>query len=368
LISFSRNTLYEDEKLKVLRYDQQFVKPIAFSSSRDCRWVVESLSLQACRKALISNQESVQEVTCMLFSTVVSNRYFSATRQIIGGLIVGFAGVALAFTGTSHPEWIGRAFPDTDAIAQQNRLDRAALNGPAVFTFAIPNCGNCSLQVANLGILLEKTPNLKVLIVASENSENTRLLQRMAPSAKFLVDAEGTLIKPLGLRRVPATIFVDAKNIVQGYYEGPLERSETLELGQALFAGTALKRLIAPGGVGAIAEQPPGVTWSTANRHMLVFHGLDCSACKSSIPEIQKFAKQNLKVPVWVVTQDEAKQVRKQFGTALPNIKVVTIKENQFYKSYAITGTPTHILVAKDGFIVWRSVGYAPGVLNAVPL
>jgi hypothetical protein len=290
------------------------------------------------------------------------------SKQILIGALLGLSGLALAFTGTSHPEWIGRTFPNTNELTQQNQLSTNDLSGSAIFTFALPTCGNCGLQISSLASLLDKTSNVKVFVVTSEDSENTRSLIRGVTRAKLLVDAQGVLVKALGLRRVPSSVFVDYKNTIQGYYEGVLDRDETLELGQALASSTVLRRLIAPGSEGAQATKLPGIAWQKAPQSLLVFHGLNCSACAESIPEVLQFAKRNPRVSVLIVTEDAAAKVQKQFGKPLPNLKIVVVKRNQTFSAYGVTGTPTHILVSRDGVITWRSVGYAAGILAKAPL
>ncbi len=290
------------------------------------------------------------------------------SRKILAVCSIGMASLALAFSGTTHPEWIGRTFPDVSSVAQQNRIDAGSLTGKAIFTFALPTCGNCNLQISNLGTVLEKNPDTKVFLVTSEDSENTRALIRGLPNIKLLVDAQGSLVKALGFQRVPATVFVDSKNTVQGFYEGVLDRAETLELGQALAAGTMLRKIVVPGDTGSVAFKIPGIDWKSASFHLLAFHGLDCSACAAAIPEVLGFVKKNPKTSVWIVTRDNANAVQKQYGKALPNLKVVSLKDNKVFSGYAVTGTPTHILVGQDGVIRWRSVGYAAGVLDGAPV
>jgi hypothetical protein len=290
------------------------------------------------------------------------------SQKILIGFSLGLTSLALAFSGTTHPEWIGRTFPDVSSVAQQNRIDIGSLTGKAIFTFALPTCGNCNLQISNLGAVLEKNPDTKAFVVTSEDSENTRALIRGLPNIKLLVDAQGSLVKALGLRKVPATVFVDSKNTVQGFYEGVLDRAETLELGQALAAGTMLRKIVVPGDTGSVAFKIPGINWKTAAFHLLAFHGLDCSACAAAISEVLGFVKKNSKTSVWIVTRDNANAVQKQYGKPLPNLKVVSLKDNKVFSGYAVTGTPTHILVGQDGVIRWRSVGYAAGVLDGVPV
>lgn len=171
---------------------------------------------------------------------------------------------ALAFTGTPRPDWIGKSVR-TATLPHSGQ--------PTVYVFAQPDCAACSLQLGALSALQKSNPKLQITLVTEQNSAALReYLGGFALKPTIHADTVGKSIQALGLKTIPAVMYVNAAGIVQGFYEGTLTNAETRELGTALLAGKPVPRLTVPGGVGSPAPALPGVNWASSRNHLVIFH------------------------------------------------------------------------------------------------
>jgi thiol-disulfide isomerase/thioredoxin len=269
---------------------------------------------------------------------------------------------ALAFSGTPHPEWIGKSVGLT-SLPHTGR--------PTVYVFAQPDCAACSLQLGALSGLQKSNPALQVTLVTEQNSAALReYLGGFALSPTVYADTAGKSLQALGLKNIPAVVYVNAAGAIQGFYEGTLTNDETRTLGTALLAGKPVPRLTVPGGVGSPAIPLPGVNWASSKNHLLIFHSATCHFCVEELPYLLKYARENQKVAIWIIAPDNLEAVKEQFSGATANLRVIEDDKDKdvgakLFSVYAAQGTPTQILVDGLGEIVWRGEGF--NVENANP-
>jgi thiol-disulfide isomerase/thioredoxin len=95
-------------------------------------------------------------------------------------------------------------------------------------------------------------------------------------------------------------------------------------------------------------------------RHMLFFWATWCVPCKSAVPELMAWSE-STGVPV-VALSDEGEPILREFlgGWNAPFPKLVASDElRRTHISYAVSGTPTFVLVDAAGKIEWRQTGYS---------
>ena len=119
-------------------------------------------------------------------------------------------------------------------------------------------------------------------------------------------------------------------------------------------------RLVRPEN-GSIAEV-------SSARHMLFFWATWCAPCKASVPALLAWSQKS-GVPVLAVSDEEPETIRKFLGTwtePFPE-QVASDELRQSFLGFAVSGTPTFILLDADGKIAWRHVGYSAKDGLAVP-
>lgn len=233
------------------------------------------------------------------------------------------------------------------------------------------------MQLTSLVALQKERPELEIVLVTEQDSSAFRqFLSAYAIRAEYVFDPAGELVQALGLRSIPATLFVDGANLVQGYYEGVLSTAELSALGGALAQGQTVPVLTVPGNPGAEAAALPNVDWAKAPNNLLVFVQLTCSHCIEEIPELVSFAELHPETAVWLIALDQASAVTAQYteAGAPSNVQVIGSEDSslgaRLFTDYQVSGTPTQILVDSTGTIRWRNVGYAPGasIFVQIPL
>jgi thiol-disulfide isomerase/thioredoxin len=290
-------------------------------------------------------------------------------RRFLAALGVLTTGLALAFSGTPHPEWVGKPLPDLGAVAAVNKVALSRLSGQTALVFTVPNCGSCVLQLTSLAQVANKSRNLKTVVVTSQNTPELQAILRSFQSKPVvLTDSAGVLVKSFGLRQVPALVLFDQERIVRGFYEGTIEHDDLETLTTALSAGKAVPQLTVPGNPGTAATAIAGVNFVSSKQNMLIFHNYSCIHCKNEIPDLVSFAKKNSAVNVWVVAVNELEGVQKQFAEANAPANVRVVLSEKSFADYRITGTPTQLLVSSDSIIRWRNSGFAPGLFETIPL
>lgn len=273
--------------------------------------------------------------------------------MLLGALLASSS--ALAFTGTPRPDWIGKSVR-TATLPHSGQ--------PTVYVFAQPDCAACSLQLGALSALQKSNPKLQITLVTEQNSAALReYLSGFALKPTIHADTAGKSIQALGLKTIPAVMYVNAAGIIQGFYEGTLTNAETRELGAALLAGKPVPRLTVPGGVGSPAPALPGVNWASSRNHLVIFHSASCRFCTDQLPHLLKYARENPKVAVWIVAPGELEAVKKQFAGASKNVRILEDKNDgsaglKLATAYRAQGTPIQFLVSSTGTIKWRGEGF----------
>jgi thiol-disulfide isomerase/thioredoxin len=95
-------------------------------------------------------------------------------------------------------------------------------------------------------------------------------------------------------------------------------------------------------------------------RHMLFFWATWCAPCKASIPDLLMWSGRT-GVPVLAISDEDGETIRKFLKTwtkPFPE-RVVSDEMRQAYLGYAVSGTPTFVLVDASGKIAWRRTGFS---------
>lgn len=107
---------------------------------------------------------------------------------------------------------------------------------------------------------------------------------------------------------------------------------------------------------------------SPKTEHLLFFWATWCGPCKAALPELLDFEKER-KVPVVAVTNEDAEVLKaflRRFDKPFPKAIGIDAKRRSFI-DYGVSGTPTFVLIDKNGKVAWRQVGYRPSQGLTIP-
>jgi thiol-disulfide isomerase/thioredoxin len=96
------------------------------------------------------------------------------------------------------------------------------------------------------------------------------------------------------------------------------------------------------------------------SRHMLFFWATWCAPCKASIPDLLMWSGRT-GVPVLAISDEDDETIRKFLKTwtkPFPE-RVVSDEMRQAHLGFAVSGTPTFVLVDASGKIEWRHTGFS---------
>ena len=96
------------------------------------------------------------------------------------------------------------------------------------------------------------------------------------------------------------------------------------------------------------------------SRHMLFFWATWCVPCKASVPQLMAWSRTK-GVPILAVSDEDDETIRKFLDTWTKPFPELVASDDlrSTYLGYAVSGTPTFVLVDANGKIEWRHTGFS---------
>jgi len=170
------------------------------------------------------------------------------------------------------------------------------------------------------------------------------------PFAEFREVRSWTMLSEIGVPR-PLVVVRDGEqlelSLVPGTY--PLEWPSLPGPPQVGAAAPPLQVSAYRGDPAAVAGKP----------HLIFFWATWCAPCKAAVPALLEF-EQHSGIPVVAVT-DEAPETLAAFFAQVDEFPAIVALDNfrQTHQAYAVSGTPTFVLVDADGNVRHLSSGFA---------
>jgi len=132
----------------------------------------------------------------------------------------------------------------------------------------------------------------------------------------------------------------------------PAERPESGVPPQPGERAPALKESLKAFGEGGLPD-------INGREHVLFFWATWCGPCKAAVPEVMAFAAARGLLVVAVTDEGEAAVSRFREKWTRPFFETIALDTARAtFRSYAVSGTPTVVLVDGDGLVQFRQVGY----------
>jgi thiol-disulfide isomerase/thioredoxin len=237
----------------------------------------------------------------------------------------------LAAVQRALPSWMGIRFAPLSA-AQREKF--GAQRG-AVFVQQVFKDGPASVAGLKIGDVLVGPPGRHF-------AEPTQI-------------REWTMTSPRGTP-LPLDIVRDGKPAVVNVTLGPYP-TEIPSLPPAPQEGDQAPRL---GSLSVVRPENGDMAELDGVRHMLFFWATWCAPCKASIPDLLMWSGRT-GVPVLAISDEDDETIRKFLKTwtkPFPE-RVVSDEMRQAHLGFAVSGTPTFVLVDASGKIEWRHVGFS---------
>jgi thiol-disulfide isomerase/thioredoxin len=237
----------------------------------------------------------------------------------------------LAAVQRALPSWLGVGFlPLSDSQRERFKVDRGA-----VFVQRMFADGPASAAGLKVGDVLVGPPG-RHFAEPNQIREWTMTSPRGTPLALDIV-RDG---RPASV----SVTLVPYPNQFPALPPPPKEGDQAPTLGSM--------RLVRPEG-GTLTELE-------GKRHMLFFWATWCAPCKASVPHLLAWSVKT-GVPVLAISDEDEDTIRKFLSAReepFPE-RVASDELRQSYLGFAVSGTPTFILVDANGKIEWRHVGFS---------
>jgi thiol-disulfide isomerase/thioredoxin len=99
--------------------------------------------------------------------------------------------------------------------------------------------------------------------------------------------------------------------------------------------------------------------------YVINFWFISCAPCKQEIPELNELVKQykeSGEVVFLAIALDSQRELKK-FLKSTPFLYHIVGNGQYFAQKYGVDGFPTHLIVGKDGFIKFSTIGLAPNTI-----